>query len=172
MLTYEQVKRYFSYDPKTGIVTWTENVHNKSNSRPGDKAGGMMPIGYIGTAFRIGGEKKFAYMHRIAWMLTHKKWPEGQIDHINGNRADNRLENLRDVPLGTNRKNMKKPKNNTSGYMGIGWDKGRNKWNVKIGVNGKTVNIGRFKELDEAIAAREQAEIEYGFHKNHGRTGT
>lgn len=170
MLTYEQVKHYFNYDPKTGIVTWTENVHNKSNARPGERAGGMMPIGYIGTAFRVEGVKNFLYMHRIAWMLTHKKWPDGQIDHINGNRADNRLVNLRDVTLGENRKNRRKPTNNKSGHMGVFWDKSRNKWNVKIGVNGKTLQLGRFKDLDKALEVRKQAEIEYGFHANHGRT--
>lgn len=170
MLTYEEAKHFFNYDQKTGIVRWTENVHNKSNAMPGDKVGGIGPVGYYCSQVRVNGRKEFVYCHRIAWLLTHKKWPDGQIDHINGNRADNRLLNLRDVPLGENRKNMKKPKNNTSGHMGIGWDKSRNKWNVKIGVNGKTVNVGRFKELDDAIIARKAAEKEYGFHQNHGRT--
>jgi hypothetical protein len=65
-------------------------------------------------------------------------------------------------------KNQRKCKNNTSGVTGVNWDKQTNKWRAEIMVNRKGIKLGRFTELQDAIQVRKQAEIDYGFHPNHG----
>lgn len=105
--------------------------------------------------------------HRVIWALVHGKWPTGQIDHINGNRQDNRLVNLREVSRLENHRNMKRFKNNTSGHAGVIPFKGR--WQARITVDYRGIHLGTFDTVEEAVAARAQADIKYKFHKNHGR---
>ncbi len=169
MLTYKQVDSRFDYNSETGDITWKGNVRKKGWIEPGKKAGNKCTIGYLIIQMTVDGVRHQMYAHRVAWLLTYGKWPDEQIDHINGVRDDNRRENLRDVSLQENRKNMKKPKNNTSGYMGVVWDEGRRRWQARIRVNSKDHYLGRFKDVDSAIKTRKEAEIKYGFHKNHGR---
>ena len=110
--------------------------------------------------------------HRIAWLLTYGSWPEDQIDHINGNGLDNRLENLRAVSNGENLRNKKIYKNNTSGTLGVSFDKRCQNYQAKIMINKKYKHLGYFKNKEEAIAARAAANIKYNFHENHGRKET
>lgn len=107
--------------------------------------------------------------HRVVWALVHGQWPEGEIDHVNGNRQDNRLKNLRCVPRTENRRNQKTPLTNTSGCIGVYFRTDTQKWEAKIGVNGKMISAGCFDSFEQAAQARKQAEIKYGFHPNHGR---
>lgn len=111
---------------------------------------------------------KQSLTHRVAWFLTHGYWAK-EIDHINGNRNDNRLVNLRSVTRIENSKNACISKRNTSGYIGVGFDKKRNKWTASINVNYKRKALGYFDKKDEAITARKEAEVKYDFHVNHGR---
>ena len=92
-----------------------------------------------------------------------------QIDHENGDRSDNRIANLRDVPPSENMRNVKRHITNTSGHVGVFWYKPRNKWVARITVNYTLHHLGYFTDIADAIAARKAAEIFYGFHKNHGR---
>jgi len=93
----------------------------------------------------------------------------GDMDHINGDRRDNRLSNLRVVTNSENRKNSKLQVNNTSGVPGVAWDKGRGKWAAYIKVNSKRVALGRFSCFWRAVIARRNAEVYFGFHINHGK---
>jgi hypothetical protein len=102
-------------------------------------------------------------------LLTYGSWPVDQIDHINGNTKDNRLENLRDVSNRENLRNQKIPKNNTSGTLGVSFDKRKQNYQASIKINGKRKHLGYFKNKEEAIAARAVANIKYNFHENHGR---
>ena len=99
--------------------------------------------------------------------LSH--FPSKFTDHINGVRNDNRLVNLREVDPIQNNRNSKRTSLNTSGQMGVGWNKQTQKWRSIVHVEGKGVFLGAFKNKEDAIKVRKQAEIEYGFHKNHGR---
>lgn len=105
--------------------------------------------------------------HRVIWVLVHGVEPD-QIDHINGDRADNRLCNLRDVGPVQNRRNMKLSANNRSGAHGVNFRRGA--WECKIGVGNRNKYLGRYGTFDEAVAVRRAAEKEYDFHQNHGRT--
>ena len=126
--------------------------------------GGVNTQGY--WQVRISG--KLYLGHRLAWFLAFGKWPT-EIDHINGDRADNRLVNLREVERVDNTRNRKTPCTNTSGVMGVSWDAANSKWQAAIWVDGKSIKLGRHKNFGEACAARKAGEIKYGFHKNHGR---
>ena len=112
---------------------------------------------------------KFFYAHRIVWAMHTGSWPEAEIDHINGSPADNRIENLRDVPHKQNLRNQSIRKNNTSGELGVRFYRPRKKWSASITVNGKTAHLGSYQTKEEATAARLAANTSHGFHENHGR---
>lgn len=104
---------------------------------------------------KIGNEN--IHMHRLI-----NKTPCGlQTDHINRNRTDNRKKNLRTVTNQQNSFNKKTYKNNKSGINGIHWDKSRNRWKAFITFNGKMINIGRYKKIEDALSARIEAEKKY-----------
>lgn len=103
--------------------------------------------------------------HRVIFAMHHDKWPYF-IDHINHDRADNRINNLRDASPSENQKNTKMQTNNTSGYTGVIMERGL--WCARITVDGAFKNLGRYKKLEDAISARKKAEKKYGFHANHG----
>lgn len=107
--------------------------------------------------------------HRIAWLLQKGEWPKADIDHINGDRSDNRISNLRDVSRVVNSQNAGLRKSNTSGVCGVSWTKARNKWTAAITNNRRVKNLGFFDSFDEAVAARRKAEAALGFHQNHGK---
>ena len=94
--------------------------------------------------------------------------PDGMVvDHINHDRIDNRKENLRVCSIRRNTMNQSRSKNNTSGVTGVGWDKKSNKWIAYIKVNYRQITLGRFSNIDDAIEARRNAEIEYfGEYRN------
>jgi len=97
------------------------------------------------------------------------EWPEKQIDHIDGNPLNNKWDNLRDVTSQENGRNKRILKNNTSGFTGVCWDDVNKKWRAFIRVDRKTIHIGRFTNIQQAIDARKDANIKYGFHENHGK---
>ena len=105
-----------------------------------------------------GSSKPFTYLHRLIMSAQDCDY----VDHINGNTLDNRKQNLR---LCTNAKNLQNrvniPTNNSSGIIGVHFDRSRNKWKVEIGVNGKNKYIGRYNTLEEATKARRDAELLY-----------
>lgn len=105
--------------------------------------------------------------HRAIWAMAYGKWPDGEIDHINGHKSDNRLDNLRVVTHLANGRNLKLKKNNQSGYCGV-WQRPSGRWAALISLNGKTKTLGTFDTIEEAIAARQKANAEHGFHANHG----
>ena len=92
-----------------------------------------------------------------------------QVDHEDGNNQNDRWYNLRDVTNQQNQQNMKRASNNTSGTTGVSWNAAKNRWEAKIKSNAKTIHLGRYADINDAINARKQAEKQYGFHPNHGR---
>lgn len=112
--------------------------------------------------------RKYA-VHRLVWLFTHGEWPEHQIDHIDGDRTNNAISNLRDVPAYVNCANTKISTRNTSGAVGVYWRPKLNKWEAAISYNKSRHIIGWFRDKREAVAARRAAEREFGFGPNHGR---
>ena len=161
MLTQERLKELFHYDPDTGV--FVRKVQTCNRVRQNGKAGSLHSSGYL--TIRIG--SKNYYAHRLAWFYTYGEWPN-QVDHINHNRADNRLCNLRSVTDAENRKNQTLRIDNKSGICGVAWDKHYKKWKAHIRANGKAKTLGYFDNLFDAVCIRKSAEVKLGFHKNHG----
>jgi len=106
--------------------------------------------------------------HRIIWAINYDIPPE-LIDHVDGNRANNRLSNLRSVTHRENGMNKVIPNTNTSGYIGVYWEVSLKKWRSQLNVRGKCIKLGCFDKLEDAVSARKFAAIEHGFHPNHGK---
>lgn len=163
MIDFKVVSAFFDYNPETGVITW--KVNRSRGVKPGDIAGYVNSAGY--RVLRLFGRGYQA--HRIAWLLTYKKWPVNQLDHENHARDDNRLCNLRIASALINAHNKKLGVNNSSGVMGVNWKESRNKWEVRIMKRGKRKNLAYTDDFFEACCVRKAAEIEQGFHPNHGK---
>jgi hypothetical protein len=170
LVSAELARSLLDYNPGTGIITWKPRPVLKQqdkgwNSRcAGKTAGNLMKTGYI----RLAIANKSYQAHRVAWLMHTGEWPEEEIDHIDHDPANNRISNLRDVSHKQNGRNMSLPRNNTSGVIGIGWDRSRGKWSAKSELDGRTVNLGRFDSLSAASEERTNYELRHGFHQNHG----
>lgn len=163
MLSAIELKEVLNYDETTGIFTW--KVRSSRQIRIGDVAGSVSKKdGYT----RIFIKRKSYLAHRLAFVMHFGFEPECEIDHINHNRSDNRLLNLRKASKTENMRNISLQSNNTSGFMGVYWNKASKKWAAQIKVNGKNKRIGLFADKNEAIQARAKANETYGFHINHG----
>ena len=151
---------FLSYDPESGHFTWLpRGVAKFDNKLAGKIAGTLTATGYVQIRF----DGKTHLAHRLAWLITHGEWPNFEIDHINGDHADNRLANLRVCTTAENRKNMPRRKNKTSKYTGV--RRSRDKWSVLVDSKYR----GCFENEDEAGEYAAKLYAELGFHPNHGR---
>lgn len=99
--------------------------------------------------------------HRLAWLYIHGRWPIKHLDHINRVRSDNRISNIREATSSENQRNKGMMSNNTSGITGVRYDPSRNKYHAQIEILGKSKNLGRFINIEDAITARKEAEVKY-----------
>ena len=156
MVTQKELKRLFSYDGVTGLFTRLVTV--KVNAKKGSIAGVINGQRY--SELCISGVKYQS--HRMAWLYTYGSNPSGQIDHINRNRSDNRIINLRDVTSQQNSRN-RTPSINKFGVIGLSWCRKSNKFYSRITVDRKTKYLGCYASMLDAICARKSAENKYGF---------
>ncbi|WP_266030417.1 HNH endonuclease signature motif containing protein [Brucella intermedia] len=169
------LRQLLRYEPETGKLFWKERslsmFSDEAKGRSWNTSwAGKPAMSYLGkTGYLVGniGRKVFK-SHRVAWAIFHGEWPTTDIDHINGDRTDNRINNLRLVTRQDNLRNMGIPVHNSSGHIGVSWSKERHKWLAYINVNRRMIPLGRFDRLEDAVAARKVADKQYGFHKNHG----
>ena len=143
MLTAETVRKLLDYDPETGVFRW--RVDASSRARKGMVAG-WVKGGYV--MIKISGETYRA--HRLAWLHVHSCWPPEHIDHANGNRADNRLANIRAATNSQNSANKSVQRNNDLGLKGVSFCKRSNRYRATISVKGRKSHLGYFKTPDEA----------------------
>jgi hypothetical protein len=169
------------YDADTGKLFWRDrgvewfnetpartaaDTCRKWNTRYADTLALGTPERHGCTAGHLLG--KTAKAHRVVWKMVTGAEPE-HIDHINGDPADNRIENLRSVSRAVNNKNVARNRNNKSGASGVRYDPCLKKWRVLIGVNGQRLHVGVYNCFTAALIARKAAEIAHDFHPNHGR---
>jgi hypothetical protein len=164
MITQERLKEVLQYDPLAGHFTRLVRSSGGRKCRVGDIAGRTKPGGYISIKI----DRKEYYAHRLAWLYVYGKFPDNEIDHINGMPSDNRLLNLRDVERKENRKNQKISNRNKSGIIGVDIHQGI--WRVRIGTDHISHCLLTTDDFFEACCVRKSAEIKYGYHANHGRT--
>ena len=167
MPDFQKVLKYVEYDPDTGHFRW--KTDRTTWVKAGTIAGSIMTCRTGKRYVRIRVLRTHCLAHTLAFVVMTGKPPKHQVDHLNGDGCDNRWCNLRDVPQGENCKNTRRHRNNTSGTMGVIFDKGRQKWRATIKVNWKPIHLGYFVNKEDAVSKRKSAEVEYGFHKNHGQ---
>jgi hypothetical protein len=156
-LTQDLLKEYLHYDANTGIFIWIKSMSNGVHI--GDIAGCLHRNGYI----YIGLIGKLHRSHKLAWLYNYGNLPEFNIDHIDGNKNNNRIDNLREATYSENAFNVGTFISNTSGFKGVSWHKQRKKWNVRAKLNGKYKFLGLFDNIEIA------AETYKNFcQQNHG----
>lgn len=164
MLTQQQLKELLHYCPETGVWTW---IVGGKRRRKGLEAG--YDHSSRGKKYRcIGVNGRYHLSHRLAFLYMNGEFPETNVDHEDGNGLNNRWSNLQAVTFAENQKNKRLPSNNASGTAGVSWHKRIKKWNAVITVNQIQKSIGYFTNKEDAVAARKNAEAEFGFHPNHG----
>lgn len=145
---------YFDLDSLRGVIRW--KIRPARSVRIGSEAGAINGHGY--RQLRLNGEN--LQLHRIVFAMTHGRWPEGPIDHINRVRLDNRPENLRESTFTQNRRNAGLRCNNRSGTTGVRFNKRNGQWHAYIKTGSVQTHLGFFPTSESAIAARHAAERE------------
>lgn len=146
MLTSDRTRELLEYDEETGIFRW--RVHVGQRGCVGSEAGGLDRKGYV----RIQIERKRYFAHRLAWLYVTSAWPADQIDHINGQRADNRIANLREATPSENQCNQRHARsNNKIGLLGV--SRNRKGFKARIKVEGNDRYLGTFPTTTKAHTA-------------------
>ncbi len=167
-VTPRMLREMLTYAPETGRLVWKKRARQwfKSerdwrwwNGRYSGKDA-FTAIDNKGYPFGRVCDTPFL-AHRVAWAVHHGKWPQGQIDHINGERSDNRIINLRDVTSAENNRNRKISKRNSSGATGV--RRSRDRWRAEIVVDGSRIDLGSHRNFEDAVSARRAAERTHGF---------
>lgn len=168
------LRELIEYNPMTGALFWRARdlrwfscprLHRSWNTQWAGTQAFCTPTekGYLrGNVFR-----QNLKAHRVAFAVYYSRWPDVAIDHVNGNRADNRIANLREVTVSENNRNRFMPATNASGRVGV--RKRDGSWVAFISDQGKKRHIGAFKCFEDAVAARQLAEQQLGYHQQHGR---
>lgn len=148
------LKTLLRYDPDTGVFTWLQS--RGGTARRGSVAGNVQAKGYR----YININRHLVGAHRLAWLYVHGKWPESDIDHINRNRDDNRIANLREATRSQNMRNSVRKRTAHSPFQGVCWDKQSNKWLASITSHGRLIHLGRYETAEFAHEAYVKASRE------------
>lgn len=144
-LTQQRLHELLAYEPETGLFTWRQS--RGSRAAAGATAGSVNTIGYV--QIQVDGFNYTA--HRLAWLHIHGCWPQFDLDHINCQRADNRIENLRDIQHSHNAQNVRRaPRNSSHGVLGV--SRSGNRWRAYIKLDGKQKHLGCFATAEQAHA--------------------
>lgn len=170
----EYFRSALRYEPETGLLFWNTRprshfkndvVFDRFNKLfAGKKTGALKPNGYVHITMNA---KTFC-AHRVAWAIYYGEHPELCIDHIDHDKANNKIANLRLVDWRGNAKNLSLSSRNKSGVSGISRCSG-GRYQVTIGIDGYQKYLGIFTDIETAIAVRRQAERDHGYHQNHGQ---
>lgn len=161
------LRNLVEYQPETGLIVWRERRGDDHWNRR--YAGACALNSSDGRGYKQGlllGRKVLA--HRAAWALFYGQWPSGEIDHIDGDRSNNRICNLRIATKSQNQCNSKKSARNNSGFKGVHWNTRKNMWQAQIMLNKRQHNLGYFETAKDAHAA--YAAASERMHGEFGRT--
>lgn len=175
----ETLHKLLSVDYVAGILTW--------RVRSAEFFGGMSQKQGEAWNRRYAGKQAFTSMlsngyyqgvilgehylaHCVIFAMGNGAWSKDEVDHENHIRSDNAFENLREASRQQQSKNRSLFSNNKSGHVGVSWYKITNRWRAAIMIDGKQITLGYFKDINDAVAAREKASAEADYHANHGIT--
>lgn len=174
------VRQLLHYDPETGLFTWKKRTVSKvtPNKRgvnvfnslyAGEEAGNINYTPKSKTPYiHIQLLQKTYKAHRLAFIYMEGEAPE-EVDHLDHDGTNNRWSNLRASDNRDNSKNLPKQKSNKTGAIGVNWHKAAGKWQARaVDKNGVRVDLGRFDNFDDAVKAREEHEIKFGYYENRG----
>lgn len=165
MLEYREALKLFRYDYETGVLYWRWRVNSRVpktlEAGTQRKSSGYLYVHVHGKLYPV---------HRVVMLMCYGFYGEGlDVDHINHVRNDNRLCNLRFVTRSENSKNQSLSSKNTSGVTGVDFAKANKKYRARITVDRKVICLGNYETLEEAAAARAEANLKFNFHNNHGK---
>lgn len=159
-LTQQRLQELLEYSAETGEFT----NRFRSGGRPsGSVAGSARKDGYV----KIRIDSRAYYAHRLAWLYVTGSFPVGDIDHLDGDRSNNRFANLRDVSRAENNRNHGMRPDNTSGFPGVSFRKSEQRWQAQIQADGKRQHLGLYATPEEAHAAYSRAASDLGFSGRH-----
>jgi hypothetical protein len=167
--TPEELRQLLRYEPETGKLFWRERgagFTDRQRSAFNGTYAGKEALACVGNhGYRCGTIiRRNVLAHRIAWAIHFGVWPTDELDHVDGNRTNNRIANLRAATSQDNKKNRAIRSDNKSGATGIDWRPREKLWAARLA--GKS--IGYFRTKDEAIVARKSAEVLLGYSERHG----
>lgn len=175
-LTAHRLRTLVTFNPQNGVFHWKRRSDDafpslaSARSWNAKYAGREALTTFTSSGYRAGRIDGVRYpAHRVAWLFVHGEWPHGEVDHINGDRSDNRIANLRDVERSENARNLKEDRRNTSGHRGVAKTP-NGTWKAYISDGGRVRHLGTFATFDEAACTRRNAEQSLGYHPNHGRS--
>jgi hypothetical protein len=157
LLPVDLLRQLLRYEAETGKLFWLHrpDARQEWNTR----YAGKEAMTAVCRGYRTGHVNGVACRaHRVIWALVHGEWPDGLIDHINGETQDNRLHNLRVVDHTGNSRNRRLGKNSSSGVLGVFLFKPTGKWRAHIRHNGRQIALGDFANFEDAVQARVEAE--------------
>lgn len=161
MITQDRLKAKLSYSPDTGLFTRAVDCGSrfKAGTESGTLSNGYRQIQVDGKLYRA---------HRLAFLYMLGEYPKNDVDHIDGDRDNNKWSNLRPATRAENLRNAKIKNTNKSGFNGVCWSKSRSKWEVHVTVDCVHIFLGEFHCKLDAIAARIRANKKYNFSPRHG----
>lgn len=177
-LAPDLLRRLLHYDGETGILTWRErsqadhigerDVKGWNSRWAGKRAGSkrVAPCGKPYWVIRVVGNRLYA--HQVVMMMLGHDISGREIDHIDGNGLNNKIENLRFATREENARNYRRLALNTSGVTGVSFHPRDLVWVARGHADGKIVYLGNFRHKSEAVQARKEWESVRGFHPNHG----
>jgi hypothetical protein len=153
-LTADFVREVFDYDPHTGAIKWRVKYSRKVNAG--------MPAGYLdsGRYVRIRIKGRAYAAHRIAFLYMHGRWPTEFLDHVNGDKTDNRLVNLRECSSAQNNSNRPYTRPTRAGVKGVRLTP-NGSYEARISANGRRIYLGKYDDAESAKAAYQSAALKY-----------
>lgn len=151
-LSAARAREVLDYDPLTGV--FIRKVRLAQRHQVGDRADFIVTGGQLKGYSRISVDGKRYLAHRVAWLYVHGDWPAGLLDHKNGLKSDNRIDNLRPADHRLNNENQRGPRaDGSSGYLGVHWDRLTEKWRARVTTGGRSIHVGLYDSAEEAHAA-------------------
>lgn len=157
MLLKRRLERLLDYDCTTGVFRW--RVTRSPGAKRGSVAGRLNAKGYL--IIGVDGNRYMA--HRLAWFYVYGVWPESELDHVNGNRSDNRVRNLRQCSRSENLQNACTRRDSQSGVKGVRWHQSKQRWQPRVKHQGKQLYLGYYRDMEFAdLVAREARDKYHG----------